>query len=30
MYLNFVVFPSHKSSYTIESLKGELIWIPKL
>lgn len=30
MNLNILVFPAKKSSYTIEDLKGKLIWIPKI
>lgn len=29
MYLNSVLFPAPKSSYTLDSLSGKLIWIPK-
>jgi hypothetical protein len=30
MKLNAIVFPSKKSSYTAETMKGQLIWIPKI
>ena len=29
MNLNSILFPAPKCSYTLDSLKGELIWIPK-